>query len=63
MGERPNTIARWCKEGWIEGAFKVNDEWRIPRSQVRKIEDERFRQRQRGENVTAPKPKRPPPSP
>lgn len=60
LDERPGTVARWCAEGWIE-AWKEGDEWRIKRSEVERVKDERFEQRQRGETVTAPKPKRPAP--
>lgn len=62
LGERAGTVARWAKEEWIE-ARKVDGEWRIPASEVERIEGERYRQRKNGEKERSPKPKRPPPGP
>jgi excisionase family DNA binding protein len=31
LGFKERTIAKWCREGKIEGAIKIGRVWRIPR--------------------------------
>jgi excisionase family DNA binding protein len=34
MGFNSRTIARWCREGRIDGAVKMGRVWRIPRKSL-----------------------------
>lgn len=30
LGVTPETVVRWIRDGWIEGAFQRRGRWRIP---------------------------------
>lgn len=30
LGVTPESVVRWIREGWIEGAFQRRGRWRIP---------------------------------